>query len=330
MQRRSLFIIVVIAMSIFIFALSPNCLAVTQFASDFIDYNGPRALAMGAVSIVLADGSIAHLSNPAALVMIPRSQIIGGANIDIVSEESFERNKQVLDNSQNYFNPLRSQSFVIRNKDVFTGAISRGMLCDYYMKQEKVEEKTRETSSYESKGGLYSISASVAKKVVPKLAIGGSLNIIRGDRDIESLYTIEETTYDWDWITETEETDIQTTTYKWTTESTESGMNISLGGLYNLTDQINVAAVYKTGGEITRKQTSAKMTNGKTDTTDSTKEKWTYPASMGVGAAYQYEQILLVGEIHRTNWADYQWHDERYPFFRQIVPPRFPEMLNYC
>ena len=94
MQRRILFGIAVIAMSVFVLAQSPDCLAITKFASDYVEYNGARALAMGAVSIVIADGNIAYLSNPAALVLIPRSQIIGGVNIDIVSEESFERDEQ--------------------------------------------------------------------------------------------------------------------------------------------------------------------------------------------------------------------------------------------
>lgn len=307
MQRRALFSVAVIAMSIFVLAQPPNCVAVTKFASDYVEYNGSRALAMGAVSILISDGNMAHLSNPAALVLIPRSQIIGGVNIDIVSEESFERDEQVLDNSQNYLNPLRSQSFVIRNKEVFTGAVSRSMLCDYFTKREKRDEKTKEFSSYESKGGLYSISAAAARQIIPKLAIGGSLNILRGDRDTESSYTIEESVYEWEW--ETEEIKTKKTTYNWTTESTESGINVSLGGLYTVSDQISVGAVYRTGGEVTRKLTSTEMKDGKAGETDSTKEKWTYPASMGIGAAYKYEQILFVGEIHRTNWADYKWHE---------------------
>lgn len=322
MQKRILLSVIVITMSTLIYSLSPpNCNAITKFASDYVEYNGPRALAMGAASVVISDGNTSHLSNPAALVTIPRSQIIGGVNIDMVSEESFEKDKQVLDNSQNYLNPLRSQGLVIRNKDIFTGAVSRGMLCDYYTKQEEVNEKTKESSSYESKGGLYTISVSAAKKVVPKLTIGGSLNILRGDGDIESSYTEEESVYEWEWEWETEEIKTKTTTYSWTTESTESGINISLGGLYALTDQISVGAVYKTSGEVTRKLTSTEVEDGKVGKTDSTKEKWTYPSSMGVGAAYKYEQILFVGEIHRTNWADYKWHE-------MGGTPRRPEYVN--
>jgi len=308
MQRGILFSMAVMATSIFIlFTQHQNCMAITKFASDYVEYNGPRALAMGATSIVIADGNMAHLSNPAALVLISRSQIAGGVNMDIVSEESFEKNKQALDNSQNYFNPLRSQCFTIQNENVFTGSISRGMLCDYFTKQEKRDEKTKEFSSYESKGGLYSISVLIARQFVPKLSIGGGLNILRGNRDAESRYTIEESLYDWIW--DIEETNTKKTTYNWTTESTESGINISLGGLYALTDQISVGAVYKTAGEITEKLTSTEIKNGKAGVSVPTKEKWTYPASMGIGASYKYEQVLFVGEVHRTNWADYKWQE---------------------
>lgn len=303
MRRRVLFSVAVIAMSIFIFAQSTICLAVTKFASDYVEYNGARALAMGAVSIAIADGSISHLSNPAALVLIPRSLVIGGVNIDQVSEESFEKDEQVLDNNQNYPNPLRSQGFVIKNKEVFTGALSRGMLCDYFTKREKIEEKTKESSSYESKGGLYTFSGSVAKQVVPKLAIGGGLNVLRGDRDTESRYTKEKTTSNW------------------TTEQTESGINVSLGGLYTLTEQIRIGAVYKVNAEITNKLTSQRIENGKIVETDSRKEKWTYPASMGIGATYKYEQFLVVGEIHRTNWSDYEWQE-------MGESPTRPEFVN--
>jgi long-subunit fatty acid transport protein len=244
---------------------------------------------MGAVSILVADGNIASLNNPAALVLIPRSAVTGGVNIDQVSEESFSKDEQVLDNNQNYLNPLRSQGFVIRNKEVFTAAVSRGMLCDYFTKREKIDEKTKESSSYESKGGLYTFSGSGAKQVVPKMAIGGGLNILRGDRDTESRYTKEKTSS------------------SWTTEQTESGINVSLGALYTLTEQIKMGAVYKANAEITSKLTSTVIENGKKGETESIKQKWTYPASMGIGAAYKYEKTLFVGEIHRTNWSDYKW-----------------------
>lgn len=303
MQRKVLFSISLIAVSIFILAQPKSCEAVTKFASDYVEYNGARALAMGGVSIAIADGNIAHLSNPAALILIPRSQVTGGVNIDQVAEESFSKDEQVLDNSQNYLNPLRSQGVVIRNKDVFTGAGSRGMLCDYFTKREKTEEKT--TSSYESKGGLYAFSGSIAKQIIPKLAIGGSLNIIRGDSDTESSYTIEKSSYDW----ATEETKPEKTTSSWRTESTESGINISVGGLYTVTEQINVGAVYKNSAEITRKRTRTEIKDGEVVDTDSTKEEWTYPASMGIGASYKYEKLLLVGEVHRTNWSDYKWRE---------------------
>jgi hypothetical protein len=49
------------------------------------------------------------------------------------------------------------------------------------------------------------------------------------------------------------------------------------------------------------------MKNGKAGDISFTKELWTYPASMGIGAAYKYEKMLVVGEVHRTNWSDYKW-----------------------
>lgn len=279
------------------------CSAVTTYANDPVESNSARALAMGAASIVITDGNVSHLSNPAALILIPRSLITGGVYLDQISEERFDNNEQELDNDQIYFNPLRSQGFVMRNGEVFTGSLSRGMLFDYYSKLEEIDEE--ETSSYESTGGLYTISASAAKQIVPKLAIGGSLNIIRGDRDIESRYTMEWEDYDW----VTDKTIIETDTYSQTTEWTESGVNVSLGGLYTLNAQLQVGAVYRTSADVTRKIKRTENDNNEVSETDATKQKWTYPVSMGAGVAYQYENVLLVGEIHRTKWSDYEWSE---------------------
>ena len=30
---------------------------------------------------------------------------------------------------------------------------------------------------------------------------------------------------------------------------------------------------------------------------------------MGAGAAYRHEQFLFVGEVHRTHWPDFEWHE---------------------
>jgi len=302
---RQIFALLITTVLMNVFAVNqvPICMAVTVFADDPVESNSARSLAMGAASIVIADGNVSHLSNPAALILIPGSLITGGLHLDRVSEESFDDNEQELDNSQVYFNPLRSQGFVIRNGTTFTGALSRGMLFDYYSKREEVMET--ESSSYESTGGLYAISASVAKQIVPKLAIGGSLNVLRGDRDAESRYTEE--WEDWDW--DSEETTLEQDTYSWTTEQTESGFSVSLGGLYTLNDELQVGAVYRTSADITMKSKTTETRNGESGDIDSTKGKWAYPVSMGAGAAYKHGQSLFVGEIHRTNWSDYEWHE---------------------
>ncbi len=296
-------LITAVLMSVFAVIQVSVCLAVTIFADDPVESNSARALAMGAASIVIADGNTSHLSNPAALILVSRSVITGGLHLDQVSEERFDDNEQELDNSQVYFNPLHSQGLVIRNGDSYTGALSRGMLFDYYSKREEVMETA--SSSYESIGGLYAISASAAKQVVPKLAIGGSLNILRGDRDIESRYTEEWEDWDWDYEEEIPKQD----TYSWTTEQTESGFNVSLGGLYTLNEKLQVGVAYRTSADVTRKTKTTVKESGESGDTDSTKDKWTYPVSMGAGAAYRHEQFLFVGEIHRTNWSDFEWRE---------------------
>jgi len=279
-------ILVIVLLGGFMFIHVCNCSATTIYG-DIVESNSARGLAMGAASIVVADGSIAHLSNPAALILVPKSAILGGVNFDQVSEESFYEDKQNLDNSQTYFNPLRSQGFVIKNGEAFTGALSRGMLFDYYTKQEAFDEKTKASSSYESKGGLYSFSALAAKQVVPRMAIGGSVNVLRGNVNAESRYTFGKIT--------------SSVTY----ENTASGMNISLGGLYIVNEQFTIGAVYRTSAEITEKLTNT-TTEAKKTNTVSSRVKWTYPSSMGIGGSYKNNQMLMVGEIHRTNWSDFE------------------------
>lgn len=134
------------------------------------------------------------------------------------------------------------------------------------------------------------------------MAIGGSVNVLRRDRNAESSYIFGKIT--------------SSVTY----ENTASGMNICLGGLYIVNEQLTIGAVYRTSAEITEKLTRTE-TEAKKVNTVSSKGKWTYPSAMGVGGSYKNNQTLIVGEIHRTNWSDYESHEVGESPFR-------PEYVN--
>ena len=269
-----------------VIALTSICDAATIYTDD-VAFNSARSLAMGAANIVLHDGNAAHLSNPAALTQIPRTMATGGVSIEHISEQRLDGDVQDIDNAQYYLAPFRSQGFVLPYRGELTTALSRGLSWDYTTKQETVEEDVPKYS-YDNQGGLYTYSASVAKQLTPKWAVGGSLNVLKGSSNREARTTQSEMTY------------LQTR------ERTESGTSISLGGLYTYSAQLDIGAAYTTKSEITRKQTEQDIWDGEIVDTEHSRSKWTYPAVMGAGVAYRHDKTLFIGEIHRTNWSDFK------------------------
>ncbi len=275
-----------------------TCSAATIYGDSVVS-NSARSLAMGAASVVLHDGNTAHLSNPAALAQIQRARATGGVSMEHISEQRFDGDEQDLDNTQYYLAPFRSQGVVLPYRGELTGALSRGLSWDYTTRRKTVEEipaigRTSDllaypkSSSYDSQGGLYTYSGSVAKQLTPKWAVGGSLNVLRGNRNVES----------------------RTTQYGTTSvrirEQTESGTSISLGGLYTHSAQLTIGAAYTTKSDITRKQTRQDVREGEIVSTDHSRSKWTYPAVMGGGLSYRRDKTLYIGEIHRVNWSDFE------------------------
>jgi long-subunit fatty acid transport protein len=304
---------------VFILVLPSVCSGITVFGSDIVEVNSARALAMGAVSIVINDGNTAYLINPAAMVLVPNSTINIGISMDHISEESFGGKEQNLDNSQTYFNALRSQGVILKSEKLLTFALSRGLLGDYTTKSE--EKRQNQTNTNDTKGGLYSISFSAARKVVPKLAIGASLNLLRGSKDGESFETITQQVGGGFF----QKPETQKTSTGETVEESESGTNFNFGGLYIANERLRIGAAYKTSCDIERKVKTKVIRNGQAGNPESTKEKWTYPASMGAGIAYKYASILFVGEVHRTNWSDYKYSE----LGQQPTKPKYEDLNTF-
>jgi len=256
---------------------------------DTLETNSPVSVALGSTSIARFDGKSAMISNPAALTQLSKALFSAGASAVRVSEEMFDEGELEYDNTQVYPYPLRSQSVVMRYQN-YAGGISRGLVGDYFYKLEERVDKDNPKSDLrviENTGGLYMYSAHFAAEVMPKVSVGGSLNLLRGSGELEALIKGK-------------------TSYGITGEFTEdSSINITLGGFYKVNDKINVAAAYRSKTEIRRKDTMREIVGGKSGDTDVTIEKWQCPSSYGAGATYQSGNLLLIGEMHRTNWSEY-------------------------
>ena len=256
---------------------------------DTVEVNSTVSAATGASSIAVFDGNSAMIGNPAALTKLKKSALQAGVSAALISEEQFDEGDLRYDNAQNYPNPLRTQSVIVRYQK-FVGGISRGLLGDYSFKRERRVNKDDPKSdliTIENTGGLYMLSAHFAGEVAPKLSIGGSLNMFRGSGDFESLRkgkTSSGTTGEF---------------------SEDSGVSITLGGFYQIHDKVNLAAAYRSGTEIRVKTTKREIVAGKAGKPDTIRTKWKYPSSYGLGATYEHENVLFIGEFHRVNWSDY-------------------------
>lgn len=275
---------------------------------DIVEVNSPVSAATGASSVTMFDGSSAMIGNPAALTKLKKSAFQVGVSAALISEERLYESKLSYDNAQNYPNPLRTQSAIVRYQK-FVGGISRGLVGDYTFKDERRVDKKDPKSdliTIKNTGGLYMFSGHLATEVVPKLSVGGSLNLLRGSGELEYLKkgkTSNGSTGEF---------------------SEDSGVSITLGGSYQVHDKVNLAAAYRSGTEIKMKLTTREISNGKAGDSDTDIIRWKYPSSFGFGATYEYEKILFIGEIHRVKWSDYTIQDKD-----DIERPDYLDLTTY-
>lgn len=275
---------------------------------DIVEVNSPVSAATGASSITMFDGSSAMIGNPAVLTKLKKSAFQVGASAALVSEETLSEGKLKYENSQTYPNPLRTQSAIVRYQK-FVGGISRGLVGDYTFKREsRVDKKDPKSDliTVERTGGLYLFSAHLAMEAIPKLSVGGSLNLLRGSGESEYLRKGK-------------------TSSGVTSEfSEDSGVSITLGGSYQVHDKVNLAAAYRSGTEIKLKLTAREIRDGKAGDSDTEIIRWQYPSSFGGGATYEYEDILFIGEIHQVKWSDYTIQDKD-----DIERPDYLDLTTY-
>ncbi len=159
-----------------------------------------------------------------------------------------------------------------------------------------------ESADVDIEGGLYSYSVSAAAHVMPRLMVGGGVNILRGNADVKFNYAIEAEYEDLWGYSETISADVSADV-----NTKESGKCFSMGALYTVAPNLGVGAVYRTSARMTTELNSESETivNGESTFTVTSKEsKSTLPASVGAGVIYQYEQVLVIGEIHGTDWVE--------------------------
>jgi long-subunit fatty acid transport protein len=276
---------------------------------DMVEVNSAISAATGASSIAMFDGNSSMIGNPAALTKLKKSVLQAGASAVLVSEEQFDEGDLRYENTQNYPNPLRTQSVIVRYQKFAVG-VSRGLIGDYFFKFERLANKDDPKSDLlttENTGGLYMLSAHFAAEAVPKLSIGGSLNMFRGSGDFESLRKGK------------------TSSGTSSEFSEDSGVGITLGGLYQIHDKVNIAVAYRSETEIQVKTTKREIVAGKSGKPDTIRTKWRFPSSFGLGATYEHENILLIGEVHRVNWSDYTIQIGS----GQTERPNFFDLTNY-
>jgi len=292
--------------------------------------SGARAVGMGGAFIAIADDATAASWNPGGIVQLEKPELSIAIsclhrkekNMFGVHPES-SGNQSVSDADINYFSMTYPFSYQNRNMVI---SLNYQHLYDFKREWDfpmafKDEYETTSTQiRTENEGSLSAIGIAYGIQFTPDVSFGLSLNIWDSwpgkNRWSEKHHENENGIIhsplgpDFDQLQETD---------YWGSNSYDfSGVNINLGFMWELNNQLKLGVVFKSPFRAKIEHDSHFITKvtfktpGLPDDIDitpyhsQTEEKLDMPMSYGLGIAYAYAKNLRFSmDIHRTHWNDF-------------------------
>ncbi|MCK4385839.1 MAG: outer membrane protein transport protein [candidate division Zixibacteria bacterium] len=279
---------------------------------------GARALGMGGAHIAVANDATALVYNPAGLARVKRIEFSGGLTHQRLRNKSGDLNVSYiqLESPGVNFNDGRLQSNTrlssativypvptYRGSLVLAFGVNRIKSFDKAMKFTFAQDGSGGVES--ESGGLYMWSFGAAVDISPNVSVGGALNFFSG-------------TDNYSWLYESGNGDVHGYYYKYddTIKDRYSGFNLKLG----IRVQPNRYLVI--GGTIDSPVTYT-IDEDWTQTTDTVfyqPEDWVHyydydspeyeislPFSLGLGIALNFNNLLLAGDLHYTDWTQMEY-----------------------
>ena len=290
--------------------------------------SGARALGMGGAFIAIADDATAASWNPGGLIQLERpetSLVVGvfhriednefGTNPEASGEQS------VTKGNLNYFSFTYPFSLLDHNMVVsfnYQNLFDFTRKWDFPLVQRSPNLSSTQGVSYKQEGNLWALGLAYCIQLNPRLSFGFTLNIWE---DFLSDNRWEETTRQRGSGT------FNGNPFIFASESRDrfssfSGVNANLGILWNITDKLNLGAVFKTPFTADVKHESSFTsairfpTNPGLDSSSSSSsvedEKVDMPMSYGIGLAYRFsDQLTVSADLYRTEWGDFIREDSQ-------------------
>ena len=320
--RRNVFL----SLSTMLFCLVHlNCAFAFDFASSPNPVgSGARALGMGGAFIAVADDATAASWNPGGLVQLktPEISVVGNwfhrtedvdftnhpeaSGSESVSKEDlnylsivypfnfFNRNMVVSLNYQKLYDFAREWDFQLtRTTDTIDDSLSFIGLPPMI-----IHTTTKERNHYEQSGELSALGIAYSIQIVPQLSFGFTLNIWEAITHYTGSSTVEYDGISMPPLSE-ESKDKNKNEYSF------NGLNINIGILWQITDNLTTGFVLKTPftADIKRENYSIDQNQLDKYTCD---EKLDMPMSCGIGLLYKIsDEFRVSADVYRTEWQNY-------------------------
>jgi len=312
------------------FSFSVNAIDSITIPSTFNPVgSGARSLGMGGAFIAMADDATAASWNPSALIQLRNPELAVAYSYTRLTEDAkFGTNPEanasnsVSNSDINYLAASYPCSADVCGKNMIF-SVNYQRLYDFSKSWNGTfnEAETVSKQNQEQTGALYAAGLAYAIQVTPNLSFGFTLNFWEDfikDNQTESIVEARETG-----------TLLGDPFYKTTitrTKSEFSGFNYNLGILWEIfqsnESKLTLGAVYKSAFDAdVNKDTFFSTESGDPGDSDplnsfgfeanGEKSTLSFPASFGIGLAYQVSDNLTVAaDIYQTMWSDFLFTDD--------------------
>jgi long-chain fatty acid transport protein len=284
---------------------------------------GSRAQAMGGAYIGVADDWTAMYWNPAGLAQLqswgggidftsPNVTMSDGNSMANLLPSSLETRYQI-DTFAQYsglepasFNQteVEEQFYILSGAGVywslanFTLAVGYYVPAGYYIDwNDSIDFLSGNiTAKLLQELSIAAMNLSVAREIIPGLALGVGFEVLYGKIDYEAYKTVAGT-------------GIPGADYNWSMTSDADGIGYEgiFGIHYHATDWLSIGGVYRTGGTIDLKgdaQTQLSLIG--LSESSSYEQQFRYPSTYGIGLAFSLPgQVLLSVDWQCTEWSDF-------------------------
>ncbi len=286
--------------------------------------SGARAMGMGGAFIAIADDATAASWNPGGLIQLERPEIsvVGDyysreEDFSSSADSGIKNSGEVDEFNLNYLSAVYPFKLLDRNMVV---SLNFQRLLDFKRRFNFRQTDTLDflsgpvelvqDKSFDQDGFVGALGLAAAFQVTPNLSVGAMLNIWTDDLFWDNGW---DETFTERGATNVGGVPVAIDTFRKDRYSDFTGLNVNLGGLWNVNEYLTIGAVVKTPFEASLHHEFSfhtTETSGGTTRTNETRltedVELDMPLSYGGGIALRLsDRLSFAFDVYRTHWSDY-------------------------